>query len=141
MLMMGDYTLQQDERMVEDRQPISVDKDNFNDVMAAQNLSLQMSVPNKIDPSQEGDSDELAVQLAFKSIRDFEPDRLAEQVPELKKLLAVREALVSLKGPLGNVPAFRKKLQSVVKDPEALKKLYAELGIDQAGESQEGNEQ
>jgi len=98
-------------------------------------------VPNKIDPSQEGDSDELAVQLAFKSIRDFEPDRLAEQVPELKKLLAVREALVSLKGPLGNVPAFRKKLQSVVKDPEALKKLYAELGIDQAGESQEGNEQ
>ena len=41
MLLVGDYTRQTDERMVEDRKPINVDKDNFNEVLAAHNLSLE----------------------------------------------------------------------------------------------------
>ena len=48
-------------------------------------------------------------------------------MPELNKLLELREALVALKGPLGNVPAFRKAIQGVLDDEAAREKLLAEL--------------
>jgi type VI secretion system protein ImpB len=47
----------------------------------------------------------------------------------------MREALTALKGPLGNVPAFRKMLQEALTDEDARNKLLAELKI---GESNKG---
>jgi type VI secretion system protein ImpB len=131
MLMMGDYTQRTDGRLLEDRKPVSIDKDNFNQVMAAHNLELNLTVPNKLKPAKEGEpAEELKLQLALKNIRDFEPDRVAKQVPELNRLLELREALISLKGPLGNIPAFRKKLQQVIKDDVTRKQLCEELKLD-----------
>jgi type VI secretion system protein ImpB len=109
MLMLGDYTQQVDERALEDRKPINVDKDNFNEVLAAHNIQMSLQVPNRL-AKKEDVTDELNVKIAINNIRDFEPDPVAEQVPELKQLLDLRQALVALKGPLGNVPSFRKKL-------------------------------
>jgi type VI secretion system protein ImpB len=131
MLMMGDYTLQQDSRAVEDRKPVSVDKENFNEVLAAHNIQLNLQVPNRL---QEGEqAGDLHVNLAIKNIQDFEPDQIIEQVPELSKLLEIRQALVALKGPLGNVPSFRKKLQSLVQNQATLSQLCQELGIEENG--------
>ncbi len=127
MLMMGDYTLQKDPRALEDRKPVSIDKENFNEVLAAHNINMTMQVPNRLKEGEAGS--DLNVALNIKNIRDFEPDQLIEQVPELKQLLDIREALVALKGPLGNVPSFRKKLQGVMQNEEALSQLYGELGI------------
>ena len=70
----------------------------------------------------------MAVKLKFETLKDMEPEAVAKQVPELKKLLELRDALTALKGPLGNVPAFRKKIQSLVTDPAAKEKLLKELG-------------
>jgi type VI secretion system protein ImpB len=124
----GDYTQRADDRPVEERAPINVDKDNFQEVLKAQKLSLDMSVPNRL---QKEDSDEnLAVSLKFESLADFEPDAIVEKIPELKSILELREALKSLKGPLGNVPDFRKKLQALVSDEGSRAKLLAELGLD-----------
>ena len=50
-------------------------------------------------------------------------------MPELKKLIELREALVALKGPLGNVPAFRSKLQELLDNDSAREKLLAELEL------------
>ena len=47
----------------------------------------------------------------------------------MRKLLELREALVALKGPLGNVPAFRSKLQELLADPVARDTLARELDI------------
>jgi len=69
--------------------------------------------------------------LRFGSLKDFGPESVAEQTPELKKLLELRKALGSLKGPLSNVPEFRKKIQALVKDEEAREKLLKELGVDE----------
>ncbi len=130
MLMLGDYIGRQDPRALEDRKPINVDKDNFNEVLSAQNIEMSLQVPNRLKEPKEGEeATDLNVKLAIKNIRDFEPDRIAEQVPELNQLLQIREALVALKGPLGNVPSFRKKLQSVVQNQDTLGQLYGELGI------------
>jgi type VI secretion system protein ImpB len=128
LLVLGDFTQKQDDRPVEERKPINVDKDNYNDVLKGQNLSLDMAVPNRLGPETE---DNLAVNLKFESLRDFEPDAIVERVPELKEIIELRNALKSLKGPLGNVPDFRKKLQALIQDEGTRAKLLSELGIDQ----------
>ncbi len=126
-LVMGDFTLQQDERSVEDRQPVNIDKDNFNDVLGAHNVRLETVVENKL--SDEPDA-QMSLNLDFKKMKDFEPDTIIQKVPELKKLMELRDALKALKGPLGNIPEFRKKIQDIVKDEEVKARLLKELGIE-----------
>ena len=128
LLVVGDYTQRADDRPVEERAPINVDKDNFQEVLKAQKLSLDMSVPNRLQ--SENSDESLAVSMKFESLADFEPDAIVEKIPELKSILELREALKSLKGPLGNVPDFRKKLQALVSDEGSRAKLLAELGLD-----------
>ncbi len=126
-LVMGDFTLQKDSRSVEDRQPINIDKDNFNDVLGAQNIRLETVVENKL--SDEPDA-QMSINLDFKKMKDFEPDTIIQKIPELKKLMELRDALKALKGPLGNIPEFRKKIQDIVKDEEVKGRLLKELGIE-----------
>lgn len=128
-LVMSDFTLREDDRMVEEREPINVDKDNFNEVLKAQNIDLNLAVPNKL--SGEAD-EEMNVHVNFESLKDFDPEAIANNVPELKKLLALREALTALKGPLSNKPEFRKKIQALLKDEEKVKQILNELGIEEA---------
>ncbi|WP_319777066.1 type VI secretion system contractile sheath small subunit [Maridesulfovibrio sp.] len=127
LLVVGDFTQKDDDRMVEDRDPVNIDKDNFNEVLKAQDLELNMGVEDKLS----GDPDaQMAVKLKFESLKDFDPDRIIKQVPELQKLMELREALKALKSPLSNVPEFRKRVQELVKDDGAREKLLKELGIE-----------
>jgi type VI secretion system protein ImpB len=127
-LVMGEYNpnVPDDEKALEDRKTVSVDKDNFNDVLEKQNLGLTASVPDKLSGEKDAS---LTVDLKFKNLNDFGPESIVNQVPELKKLLELRKALTALKSPLGNVPAFRKKLQTLLGDEANRAKLMAELGI------------
>ena len=125
LLVIGDFTQRQEDEVLENRPMINVDKDNFNDVLRGQNLKLNINVDNKLTL----DGGELPVELKIQSIKDFDPEAVARQVPELNKLLELREALMALRGPLGNVPAFRKRLQSIVSDDQARAKLMTELGL------------
>lgn len=136
LLMLGDYTLQQDETPLEERKAINIDKDNFNDVMKSQNLKLNLVVPNKLAEEEGG---EMAVSLELQNLKDFSPEAIARQVPELSALLDLREALTAVKGPLGNVPAFKKKIQALMKDDSAKEKMLKELGIGE-GESAESGD-
>ncbi len=126
LLVIGDFTQRQEDETLENRPMINIDKDNFNDVLRGQNLSLNINVDNKLA----SDGGEMPVQLKIQSLKDFDPEAVARQVPELNKLLELREALMALRGPLGNVPAFRKRLQSIVSDEQARAKLITELGLD-----------
>lgn len=129
-VMLGDFTGREDETPLEERKRINVDKDNFDDVLAAQNIQLDLSVKDRLSPeAQEGD--ELPVHLRVQKTKDFQPEQVAQQVPELKSLLEIREALVALKGPLGNVKAFSKKLREVLQDDAARERLMRELNINE----------
>lgn len=129
-LVMGDFTLKEDDRALEDREPINVDKDNFNEVLKGQGLSLDFNVPNTFAEVKEGEEpEEMAVKLKFDSLDDFTPDSIVRQVPELAQLAGLRDALKAVKGPLGNIPDFRKKLQELIQDDDARNKLMQELGM------------
>ena len=127
-LVMGEYnaTVPEDEKTLEDRKTIGVDKENFNDVMEKQNLGLTLSVADKLSGQKDAS---LTVELKIRNLSDFGPESIVNQVPELKKLLELRSALTALKSPLGNVPAFRKKLQALLGDEASRTKLMAELGV------------
>jgi len=126
MLFMGDYTGRADPRPLEERKPVNVDKDNFTQVLAEQNLGVSLQVSDQLSGEA---GQELAVNLKFRKLSDFGPDAVAEQVPELKKLLELRSALTALKGPLGNIPAFKRKISNLLADDKAREKLVNELGI------------
>lgn len=126
LLVMGDFKGHGELAALEDRQAIRIDKDTFNEVLTKAEVSLEMAVPSVLN--NEVDTD-LTVQLQFKSINDFGPDAVARQVPELNKLLELRDALVALKGPMGNVPAFRKHLQNLLTDETARQRLASELNL------------
>jgi type VI secretion system protein ImpB len=124
LLVMGDFSLANDDTPLEERKPVNIDKDNFNDVMKNQKVNINISVKNTL--SGKGD-EEMAANLKFSTLKDFDPDAVARQVPELKKMLELREALAALKGPMGNFPAFRKKIDELIKDPAAREKILKEV--------------
>lgn len=127
LMVLGNFNPNEEFTTVEDQKPISVNKNNFNDVLQEQKLTLDMTVDNKLTDTEE---DTLNLQINFNSMKDFSPANIVEQVDELKKLQELRESLMSLKGPLGNIPAFRKAISDAIDNPEATSKLLAELGID-----------
>lgn len=127
LVVLGDFTQRPDDTKLEDRRPISIDKNNFDEVLGKQGLTLNLAVPNRL---QEGASDsDLALTLKFDTLSDFGPASLADKVPELKKLMELRDALVALKGPLGNTPAFRRAIESVLSDDDSRTSVLSELGL------------
>ncbi|NVZ50483.1 type VI secretion system contractile sheath small subunit [Pseudomonas sp. B6002] len=127
LLVLGDFTQREDLRKLEDRKPIGIDKNTLDDVLAKQALALTLSVPNRLQESAE--VEELAIQVRINSMKDFNPASLVEQIPELQKLMALRDALMALKGPLGNTPSFRRAIEQALANDESRARVLAELGL------------
>ena len=116
-------------RPLKDRQAVSIDRDNFNTVLAKTAPRLALKVDNKL--GEEGTK--LAVELNFKSIEDFEPAKVAEQVAPLKELLAMRHNLTQLLSKLEGNDKLDALLAEVLQSTDKAKDLAKQMGI-------EGNE-
>src|SRR6185436_4162907 len=79
-------------KALKDRKVVTVDRDNFNDVLAKATPRVAMKVQNKLTD----EDTKLAVELNFKHIDDFEPARVAQQVGPLRELLEMRQKLTQL---------------------------------------------
>lgn len=123
---LGEFNPDEEAKPVEDKKVINVDKSNFNEVLKHQDLSLNFSVDNKL--TDEVDSS-LSVNLKLDSMKAFSPENIVENVDEMKKLMELRKSLIALKGPLGNVPAFRKAIESAIGDDSEREKLLGELNL------------
>jgi len=123
-LVVGDFSDGESNLPLEERKKIELDKNNFEKVMQAAEVRAEFVVEDVLS-GEEGH--ELPISLSFDSIRDFEPDSIVRQVPVLSKLIELREALVALKGPLGNIPAFRRRLQELLEDEGNRALLISEL--------------
>jgi type VI secretion system protein ImpB len=127
MLMIGDYTGRPNDEVVEDRKAININKDNFDDVMKSFKLNMDMNVTDTLSGKA---GEEVPVHIEVSSMKDFSPDSVAQQVPELNNMLELRKALLALKGPLGNVPTFRKTIQGILNDDRSRAQIMTELGIE-----------
>jgi|SRR5688572_29983473 len=111
---------------LKDRKFVQIDRDNFNDVMTSMAPELNLRVDNTLA----GDGSQIAVNLKFRSMDDFEPARIANQVEPLKKLLETRNKLSDLIAKADRSTELEALLEKALQDPDALKKLSSELGLD-----------
>ena len=119
---------------LKDRKFIEIDRDNFNKVLEGMKPRAAFRVDNKLT----GDGSQLAVDLRFKSMDDFHPERVAEQVEPLRKLVEARRRLSDLLTKLDGNDKLDEMLQDVISSTESLKKLGDEAGADTSGEGKKG---
>lgn len=124
--LLGNYNPDAEKVPVEDIKAIKIDKSNFNDVLKEQNLSVTFDVANKLIDDEDAS---LNINLNIKGMKDFSPESIVENVEELNVLMELRKSLVALKGPLGNVPAFRKAIEDAISDKSERDELMNELNI------------
>jgi type VI secretion system protein ImpB len=134
---LGDFTGQPTEPLpkLKDRKFVEVNPDNFDNVLAGMKPHLAFSVENKL--SEEPDAGQLRVDLQFKSLDDFAPDRVASQIKPLRELLELRAKLADLRGSLQGNDKLDEVLQDVISNTEKLKKLQSELKTKSGGGSDE----
>jgi type VI secretion system protein ImpB len=112
-------------RPLGDRKFIQIDRDNFNDVMARVGPGLKL----KVDNTLANDGSQMAVDLKFNSIEDFEPGRVVEQVPALKALMDTRNKLRDLMSKVDRSEELEGLLEQVLQNEGELKSLSGQLGL------------
>jgi type VI secretion system protein ImpB len=111
---------------LKDRKFVEVTPDNFDDVLKSMKPHVSFTVANKLSDSP--DAGKIGVDLKFESLDDFSPDRVAQQVEPLKKLLELRQQLADLRGSLQGNDKLEEILQSALNDADKMAKLKGEIG-------------
>ncbi len=129
---MGDFSGDPTEplKSLKDRRFTQIDRDNFNDVMARMTPGLKFKVENTLA----GDDSELAVDLKFKSMDDFEPAAIVDQVEPLKKLLETRNQLRDLMTKIDRSEELEDLIEKVLSNTENLDELAKDLNAKEGEE-------
>lgn len=127
---MGDFSGDPTEPLkpLKDRKFIQIDRENFDDVMRRMTPGVNMKVKNTL----KGDGSEMAVNLKFSSLDDFDPAKIVEQVAPLKTLMETRNKLRDLMSKADSSEQLESLLEKVLQNEEALKGLKSELGVENA---------
>ena len=123
LLVLGDYSNGKEQRPLSERSKIDINKNNFNSGLGEFQPSIKMAVPDTLA----GDGTDTAVSLTFNDMKDFEPEQVARQIPQLRALLAMRNLLRDLKSNLLDNATFRRELENILKDDAVSDELRAEL--------------
>lgn len=123
LLVAGDFSHGQENLPLSERNKISVNKDNFDAVLAEYSPKVSLTVNNTLA----GDGSEDSINLTFRSMNDFSPEQVSRQIPQLKAMLSMRNLLRDLKANLLDNQTFRKELEKILLDPALSAELKAEL--------------
>ena len=110
---------------LKDRRFVEVTPDNFDSVVESMKPHVAFAVDNKL--SDDPNAGQLKVDLNFKSLSDFDPAQVAQQVKPLKELMDLRQKLSDLRGQLQTNEKLDDLLMDVVQDKGKLDKLKGEL--------------
>ncbi len=113
---------------LKDRKFVEIDRDNFNTVLAGMKPRLAYRVDNKLT----NDDSKIGVELRFKSLDDFHPERVAEQITPVRKLVEARKKLSDLMAKLDGNDKLEELLKEVISSTESLEKLGKEVGAKSA---------
>ena len=125
---MGDYSGDNTEnkKSLKERKFVNIDRDNFNQVMGNVNPTVSMKVENTLA----GDDSEMAVDLSFKSMDDFDPTAIVNQVEPLKQLLEARNKLRDLMSKADRSEALEGILEDILQNADKVASISQELGLD-----------
>ena len=115
-------------RLLKDRQAAYIDRDNFNTVLEKAAPRLALRVADQLT----GGENKLAVEINFKSIEDFEPARVAEQVAPLKELLSMRHNLTELLSKMEGNDKLEQLLADVLASTDKATALAKAMGVETA---------
>ena len=128
---LADFTGQRDPGKplprLKDRKFVTVDMDNFDEVMSGMTPTAAFRVKNELS----GTGGEFAVNLAFNSFDDFRPESVVQQVEPLRKLLEARSKLADLRNKMAGNEKLEDLLGEVLTNTEQLKRLGAEANKDE----------
>jgi type VI secretion system protein ImpB len=119
-----------------DRKFVPIVRDNINDVMAEAAPALGMRVNNSLA----GDGSQIAVNLKFSNLEDFEPARVAEQVAPLKELLDMRRRIEEVLAKMESNMKLEGLLQEVLSNQEKVQELAKQMGIDTSAPAPDSEE-
>jgi type VI secretion system protein ImpB len=123
LLVTGDFSNGQETAPLSERAKVNVNKNNFNSVLSEFSPSVNLTVENTLA----GDGSEENINLTFRDMKDFTPEQVARQIPQLKAMLAMRNLLRDLKANLLDNVTFRKELEKILRDPALSDELRNEL--------------
>lgn len=104
---------------MEERDFIDVTASTLDDYMASVAPGLSFNVENKMGD----ETGRLGVSLHFESMDDFNPARVATQIPALKKLLEARQHLANLQRYMNSKPKAQDQIRKLLADPELMAAL------------------
>lgn len=110
---------------LKERKLVEIDRDNFNQVLDGMKPRLAYRVDNKLSD----DDSSMAVELKFKSMEDFHPEKVAKQIDPIRKLVEAREKLSGLLNKLDGNDKLDELLQEVISSTDSLEKLGREAGV------------
>jgi len=115
LLVVGDFKMDGDESRIIEREKINLNKDNFDSVMQSLKVQLKTTVENR------------PIELKFNNMKSFEPMEIVRQIPDLNRLMAVRNLIKDLGSNLLDNREFRKKMEAILKDKVATQQLLEDL--------------
>ena len=117
-------------KALKERKFVDLKKDKFDQVMAR----IEPAVKLKVDNTVEKNGKEFEVNLKFRSMEDFEPEQIVQQVEPLRKLMETRNALRDLMAKADGSEKLEGLLEKILQDENALASLKSEVG---GGETKE----
>lgn len=123
LLSVGDFSNGKATGALSERSKLNVNKNNFNAVLSDLNPEVNLTVKNTLAD----DGSEENIHLSFQEMKDFEPEAIARQVPQLKAMLAMRNLLRDLKSNLLDNTTFKRELEKILKDSALSDELRNEL--------------
>lgn len=125
LMLMGDYSNGKEQRTLSERNKVSINKNNVDSVLSEFSPCLRLAVDNTLLD----DGSETIVDLEFHAMKDFEPEQVARQIPQLRALLAMRNLLRDLKSNLLDNATLCHELERILKDEVLSDELRAELAV------------
>jgi type VI secretion system protein ImpB len=104
---------------LKDRKFIQIDRDNFNEVLARMTPGLKIRVENTLA----GDGSQMPIDLKFKSIDDFEPAAVVNQIAPLRNLRETRDKLRDLLIKVDRSEELEKVMEQLLANQEEMKKI------------------
>ena len=108
-----------EKKRLKERSFVGIDRDNFDEVMKGVEPRAAYRVANELDDR----GGQFAVDLKFRSMDDFRPESVVQQVEPLRKLLEARTKLADLRNKLAGNDKLEDILNDVLSNTEKLAQL------------------